>query len=70
MGDLGENHLMECQGKKTNESWLRRVGDKEVDTVSVNNLVKKFFGWLRRRGEVGSRIAGGELRVFFKSPFI
>lgn len=42
MGDLGENHLMECQGKKTNESWLRRVGDKEVDTVSVNNLVKKF----------------------------
>lgn len=41
-GDLGENNVMESQGKKTNQSWLRSVGGEEVDAVSVNKLVMKL----------------------------
>lgn len=41
-GDLGENVLMECQRKDRLKLAKDCVGGKEVDSASVNNLVKKF----------------------------
>lgn len=42
------------------------VGGKEVDQASVTTLVKKF-GCVGKERE--SRVAGGKLKVFYKSLF-